>query len=79
MKGIKYISLVNLIADKELVTELIQGDYNMENVSKNLSKIISKGEKRDNVLRAYDKLIELLGDGGASATVANKIYSMAKE
>lgn len=79
VKGIKYISLVNLIADKELVTELIQGDYNMEKVSKNLSKIISKGEKRDNVLREYDKLIELLGDGGASATVANKIYSMAKE
>lgn len=79
VKGIKYISLVNLIADKELVTELIQGDYNIEKVSKNLSEIISKGEKRDNILREYDNLIELLGDGGASATVADKIYSMAKE
>jgi len=69
-----YISLVNLIMQKEVVTELIQGDLNSKNLSVALSKI-TKGEKRSKQLQAYDTLIAKLGGPGASVKAAELIVS----
>ncbi|MFP4472080.1 MAG: lipid-A-disaccharide synthase [Bacteroidales bacterium] len=66
---IKYISLVNLIMDKEVVTELIQREMNRTRLSTELKKLIS-GEKRQQILADYDKLREKLGGTGASELAA---------
>ncbi len=67
--SIKYISLVNLIADKLIVKELIQNELNTQNLSYELTQILDK-TKRVNILSNYDQLIALLGNRGASEKTA---------
>ncbi|WP_028123049.1 lipid-A-disaccharide synthase [Epilithonimonas tenax] len=74
IKNIKYISLVNLIMDKEVVTELIQNDLDTNNLVKELHKILHT-EKRDQVLKDYDILRSKLGGSGASDTAAEIIVN----
>jgi len=69
-----YISLVNLIMDKEVVTELIQDDFNTENLKAELLKILSP-EKREELFLAYFELEEKLGNKGASAKTAKLIVN----
>jgi lipid-A-disaccharide synthase len=69
---VKYISLVNLILDRPAVRELIQEDLNAQNL-KDAFEHILKGEGRDELLRDYDELHEILGSGGASAKTAELI------
>ena len=57
---IKFISLVNLIMDKEIVKELIQHDLSTEKLAHELS-IILEGEGRENMKKSYTKLITKLG------------------
>ena len=66
---IPYISLVNLIANKELVKELIQEDLNETNILTEIEKLESE-EGRRRISEEYTKLIELLGKSGASDLTA---------
>lgn len=72
VKNIKYISLVNLIMDQEIVTELIQDELNTENLVKELKQIL-EGEKRAEMLRSYAELRKKLGSNGASDAAAKVI------
>ncbi|PIF47626.1 lipid-A-disaccharide synthase [Chryseobacterium sp. 52] len=72
VKNIKYISLVNLIMDREVVKELIQTDLNTKNLVEELNKMI-EGEKRNQVLADYSLLREKLGGKGASEKAAEVI------
>jgi lipid-A-disaccharide synthase len=69
---LKYISLVNLIMDKEVVKELIQDDLNKKNINNELQKLLTP-EYRQNLLNQYDLLEEKLGGAGASYKTANLI------
>lgn len=71
---VKYISLVNLIMDKLVVKELIQDDFTIENLQRELEDIL-QNEKRIAQLNAdYRALKDLLGQmGNASATAASSI------
>lgn len=69
---LKYISLVNLIMDDDVVVELIQSDCNAKRIESEFSKIIS-GKKREEILVEYDKLICNLGGGGASDLAAEEM------
>lgn len=64
-----YISLVNLIMDKEAVKELIQGELNTKNIKAELSKIIAV-VNRSKMLEDYDILERKLGGKGASEKTA---------
>lgn len=72
VKNIKYISLVNLIMDREVVKELIQSELNTKNLVKELNFII-KGEKRSEMLQDFKLLREKLGGKGASKNAADVI------
>ena len=61
-----YISLVNLVAGKEVVKELIQKECNAEMVARELKKLIDGGADRSKVLDDYDQLQQLMGETGAS-------------
>ncbi|MES2565343.1 MAG: lipid-A-disaccharide synthase [Bacteroidota bacterium] len=71
---VKYISLPNLILDKPVVKELIQGELTTENLKTELTKIL-KGPEREKMLKEYDGLINLLGNSGASKKVAELMYN----
>ena len=62
----KYISLVNLIAGREVVTELLMQKLNEKNLLRELSAILPEGGKRHQMLDGYDEVNEKLGDAGAS-------------
>lgn len=69
---LKYISLVNLIMDEEIVTELIQDEMNPKRLKEELSKILQI-ENRKIMLEKYNHLEKKLGGVGASEQVANLI------
>ncbi len=68
-----YISLVNLIMNKEVVKELIQNELTTSNLRAELSKILTP-ENREKLFVDYYELEERLGGGGASKKVARNIY-----
>lgn len=70
---IKYISLVNLIMDREVVKELIQNECNPTTIKAELSQLIKGGNKREAMLEDYQKLKEILGGGGASKKIAQSL------
>jgi lipid-A-disaccharide synthase len=72
VKNIKYISLVNLIMDREVVKELIQNELNTNNLVEELKKILET-EKRFKVFKDYELLREKLGGKGASGNAADVI------
>jgi lipid-A-disaccharide synthase len=72
---IKYISLVNLIMDREVVKELIQHDLNPANLVTELKKITDEKIARENMLDDYSQLREKLGGSGASEKTARLILS----
>ena len=72
---VKYISLVNLIAGKEVVTELVADGMTVSNLKAELKKILPGGERRENMLACYDNLIAVLGNPGASERAAEKIVA----
>jgi len=63
---VRFISLVNLIMDKEVVTELIQQNLNERMLVKELSDILPGGTKRAKLLEDYASLQQKVGGSGAS-------------
>ncbi|MGY4386365.1 lipid-A-disaccharide synthase [Pedobacter sp. UYP24] len=74
---IKFISLVNLIMNKRVVTELIQEQCNESAIANSL-KMITKGMIREMMLEEYKQLSELMGKPGASERTAKLIVKFLK-
>ncbi len=74
---LKYISLVNLIMDEEVVSELIQDNFNYKNLKKELSKLLDNNH-RQILLKKYHALETKLGGIGASEKTAKKIVKVLK-
>ncbi|WP_298526521.1 lipid-A-disaccharide synthase [uncultured Christiangramia sp.] len=70
--NLDYISLVNLIMDREVVKELIQSELNTENLKKELTKIL-QDDKREEIFSEYHELELKLGGAGASKNTAKLI------
>lgn len=67
---IKYISLVNLIADKPVVTELIQGELNVKNLKTEMKLLLEDSDRIEQIHREYDEIIRDLGHSGSSNRIA---------
>ena len=67
---VKYVSLVNLIADREVVCELIADDFSVDNIRHELEQILPGGSKREKMLSDYTEVRRLLGDGNAPEQAA---------
>lgn len=74
---LKFISLVNLIMDKEVVTELIQDDFNKKRLKEELLKIVDHN-KREEIFLSYFDLEKKLGGKGASKKTAKLIIENTK-
>jgi len=68
-----YISLVNLIMDREVVKELIQNEFNTKNLKTELNKILNE-DNRTRIFEDYFQLEQKLGGKGASKKTAELIY-----
>ena len=73
---VKYISLVNLVADKEVVRELVADTMTVANVRAELDALLNDVAYRENMLREYDRMIEILGPAGASRQAALKMIEL---
>jgi lipid-A-disaccharide synthase len=72
--NLEYISLVNLIMDREVVKELIQDEFNVENLKIELHKILSSSS-RSQMFNDYYELEKKLGGSGASEETATLIVN----
>jgi lipid-A-disaccharide synthase len=80
LANVKYISLVNLIMDKPIVTELIQEKLTVENLRKELDDILNNPQRIFQMKSDYAELKNLLSkDGNASANAAAIIEELLSE
>lgn len=70
----KYISLVNLIAGREVVQELFGARFSYQQIHDELGKILHDTAYRQQMLDGYDEIIQMLGKPGASQRTAELIY-----
>ena len=70
---VKFISLVNLIMDKEVVKELIQQECNPELIRAEVNRLIADKNYRETQIENYIELEKKLGGGGASKRVAQSL------
>ena len=76
---VRFISLVNLIADREVVRELVAADMSVANIKDELAGLLpSDGEKRAAMLSEYSRMMDILGEPGASERTAQKIVRFLK-
>ena len=74
---VKYVSLVNLVAEREVVRELVAGEMTLQNVISELGELLPHdGKKRTAMLNEYSRMMEILGKPGASQRAAEKIVSL---
>lgn len=74
---VRFVSLVNLIAGKEVVRELVAADMTLANVKSELGKLLAPDSKeRAAMLGEYSRMMEILGKPGASERAASKIVSL---
>ena len=74
---VKYISLVNLVADREVVTELVADTFSVENVRRELQKIL-EGPDREAMLAGYAEVEKRLGHEKAPDNAAKLIFEKVK-
>lgn len=75
---VKYISLVNLIVDRQLVPELVGDQMNVSNIQHHLATIIRGGSTRNTQQRGYEEMAKRLGKTGAPERAANLIVENIK-
>lgn len=76
---IKYISLVNLIMNKPIVTELIQDDLTVPNVVKELDQILHEPSRQQQIKQDYQALRAILQQGGnASEKAASHVFEFVQ-
>ncbi len=76
---VKYISLVNLVADKEVVKELVADTMTVLNIRSELEAILYNKVYRNRMLQEYDRIIDMLGPAGASEEAARQMVALLKK
>ncbi len=76
-KRVRFISLVNLIADRAIVRELLQQDFNLQTLEQEFNLIANDLSYRSKMRDGYAYVRHLLGDNGASERVATEIIGMS--
>ena len=76
---VKYISLVNLIADREIVPELVADTFTTDNIRKNLEQILPEGRMRSKMLDGYKDVEARLGKKNAPRNAAKIITGLLRQ
>lgn len=76
---VKFVSLVNLIAGREVVRELVAADMTPANVKEEIGKLLGVTDERTAMLHEYDRMIGILGAAGASERAAGIILQLLEK
>lgn len=76
---VKFISLVNLIAGKEVVKELVADTMTVENMRSELGVLLGDKPERQRMLQEYERIIGILGEAGASRRAASRMVEMLRK
>ena len=76
--SVQYISLVNLIAGREVVKELVADQMKENIIRSELNAILYDVKNRQRMLADYNEIIDMLGDAGASQHAAKKMVELLK-
>ena len=77
--SVRYISLVNLIADREVVPELVAETFSVDNIRQHLEAILPGGSKRQQMLDDYEEVHRRLGESDAPERAAQIMVSLLKK
>ena len=75
---VPYISLVNLVADREVVTELVADSFSVDNIRREIHRLLD-GSARQQMLADYDEVWQRLGDQKAPDYTARLMYKLLTE
>ena len=75
---VRYISLVNLIADKEIVPEMLADKFTVDGIATELHRVLPGGEGREPMLSAYREVRERLGTDSAPARAAHIMVDLLR-
>lgn len=76
---VKFISLVNLIADREVVKELVADTMTVGNMQEELSKLLENKEYKNRMLAGYEYMADRLGPAGAPQHAAHEMLELLKK
>jgi len=76
---VKYISLVNLVAGKEVVRELVADTMTVQNIRSEVNALLNDKVYRQSMLDNYDEMIRILGPAGASKQAASKMIELLRK
>lgn len=76
---VKYISLVNLIADREVVKELVADTMTLKNIREELGRLLNDTAYRQTQLDGYEDMAQRLGPAGAPAHAAHEMIKLLKK
>ena len=74
--SVRYVSLVNLIADREIVPELVADTFSVDNIRRHLEDILPGGSRRQQMLDGYEEVHRLLGDSQAPRQAAELMIQL---
>lgn len=72
LKG-KYVTLPNLIADEEVIPELLLHNCSVDRVDTLLAALLQDGDQRNDMLAGYQRMMARLGSNDCTATAARSI------
>lgn len=75
---VKYISLVNLVAGKEIISELVADMMTVKNLHFELDSILYSNAHRNGMMEEYERMIQILGPAGASKTAAHRMVELLR-
>jgi lipid-A-disaccharide synthase len=78
MSLVRFISLVNILSDKEVVKELLQEDASVANIYSELEKIINDEPYRNEMINSLDEIREIMKDRKPSVRVADMVGEIAR-
>jgi len=73
-RRLKFLGLPNLIMDKMIIPEFLQGDMTAKNINKKLKELLFDSTVRNKMIEDFKSLHQVLGGGGASKNVAELIH-----
>ena len=76
---VKYISLVNLIADEEIIPELLADRFTLDNITTELQRILPGSQEREQMLRGYEGVRVKLGNTIAPDNAAKIMYDLLRQ
>ena len=76
--NVEYVSLVNLIADREVVTELVAETFSVKNIRRELKQILPGGSKRQKMLDDYEEVHRRLGESTAPDRAAELMVKLIR-